>query len=132
MIGKSKVALVIGWGSVKCAASLGLMRVLQREGIEIDLLVGSGGGSIYAAILALGYDAEEIIAINQRLWTREVTSTPNRQAILQMLFPRSIKVRAGVFQYFGRQPGERAAVSSLWRKDISGNKTSAVYHDHRI
>lgn len=93
MIGNNKVALVIGWGSVKCAASLGLMRVLHREGIEIDLLVGCGAGSMYAAMLALGYDIEEIIAINQRLWTKEVTSRPNRQALLQILLPRRIKVR---------------------------------------
>ena len=93
MIGESKVALVIGWGSVKCAAALGLMRVLRREGIEVDIMVGSGGGSMYAAMLALGYDTEEIIAINQRLWTREVTSKPNRQALLQMLLPGKIKVR---------------------------------------
>ena len=69
------------------------MRVLQREGVQIDLLVGTGAGSIYAAMLALGHDTEEIIAINQRLWTREVTSKPNRQAILQMLLPRRFKVR---------------------------------------
>ena len=93
MIGTSKVALVIGWGSVKCAAALGLMRVLRREGIEIDLLVGSGAGSIYASMLALGYSVEEIIAINQRLWTAEVTSRPNRQALLQLLLPRRVKVR---------------------------------------
>lgn len=93
MIENSKVALVIGWGSVKCAAALGLMRVLRREGIEVDLLVGTGGGSIYAGMLALGYDTEEIIEINQRLWTYEVTSKPNRQAILQMLLPRRVKVR---------------------------------------
>lgn len=93
MIGNSKVALVIGWGSVKCAAALGLMRVLRREGVEIDLVVGSGAGSMYAAMLALGYDTEEIIAINQRLWTSEVTSTPNRQAMLQLLLPRRVKVR---------------------------------------
>ena len=93
MIGNSKVALVIGWGSVKCAAALGLMRVLRREGVEIDLVVGCGAGSMYAAMLALGHDTEEIIAINQRLWTREVTSTPNRQAMLQLLLPRRAKVR---------------------------------------
>ena len=33
---KKQVALVIGSGSVKCAAAIGLYKVLQREGIEID------------------------------------------------------------------------------------------------
>ena len=51
---KPKVALVIGSGSVKCAASLGLLKVLERENIFIDMVVGCSGGSIYAAAIALG------------------------------------------------------------------------------
>ena len=50
-----RVALVIGSGSVKCAAALGLMRVLEREGIGVDLVVGCSGGAIYAALIALGW-----------------------------------------------------------------------------
>jgi NTE family protein len=93
MARRNKIALVIGWGSVKCAAAMGLIRVLHREGIEIDMLVAGGGGSMYAAMMALGYNAEEMITINQRLWTHEVTAMPNRRAILQMLFPRVFKVK---------------------------------------
>ena len=32
---KKKVALVIGSGSVKCAAAIGMHKVLLREGIEV-------------------------------------------------------------------------------------------------
>jgi NTE family protein len=81
------LTLVIGWGSVKCAAALGLMRVLDREGIQIDMVVGAGGGSIYAALIALGYSAEEIVEINARLWTHEVTRQRNRKALWQLLLP---------------------------------------------
>ena len=88
-----KVALVIGWGSVKCAAVLGLLRVLQREKIGIDLVVGSGGGSIYASLIALGYDSERIIEMTRQLWTAEVTARTNRMAIFQILLPRFFKVR---------------------------------------
>ena len=41
-----RVAVVLGSGSVKCAAALGLLRVLQREGIGIDMIVGCSGGSL--------------------------------------------------------------------------------------
>lgn len=91
--GKKKIALVIGWGSVKCAASLGLMRVLRREGIEIDLVVASGGGSIFGSLLALGYDVESIIEMNNKLWTNEIAKQPNRFAIFQILFPKIFKVK---------------------------------------
>lgn len=90
---QKKIALVIGWGSVKCAAALGLLRVLGREGIKIDMMVTSGGGSIFGALFALGYDVEEIVAMNQRLWTHEVTEQTNRLALLQILFPRLFRVR---------------------------------------
>ena len=43
---KKKIALVIGAGSVKCAAALGLWKVLERENIHFDMLVGCSGGSI--------------------------------------------------------------------------------------
>jgi len=89
----NKIALVIGWGSVKCAAAMGLMRVLRREGIEVDMLIAGGGGSIYAALMALGYDVEEIIALNRHLWTHDVTSKPNSRAILQLLLPHIFKVK---------------------------------------
>jgi len=90
---KKKIALVIGWGSVKCAASLGVMRILRREGIEIDMVVASGGGSIFGSLLALGYDVESIIEMNNKLWTSEIAKQPNRLAIFQILFPKIFKVK---------------------------------------
>jgi len=83
---------VIGWGSVKCAAALGLLRVLKREGIGIDMVIASGGGSIFGALFALGYDVEEIVSMNERLWTHEVTEKTNRLAILQLILPKIFKV----------------------------------------
>ena len=68
-----RVALVIGSGGVKCAAALGLQNVLMREGIAIDTMVGCSGGSIYAALIAAGYDAATVIDMNTRLWTRDLT-----------------------------------------------------------
>jgi NTE family protein len=51
---KPRIALVIGSGSVKCAAAIGLKRVLEREQIDLDLVVGCSGGAIYASLIALG------------------------------------------------------------------------------
>ncbi len=54
-----RVALVIGSGSVKCAAAIGLQNVLRRAGIETGMVVDCSGGSLFAALMALGYDAAE-------------------------------------------------------------------------
>jgi NTE family protein len=82
-----RVALVIGSGSVKCAAAIGLQNVLHREGIALDLVVGCSGGSLYAACMALGYDAPTIADMTRRLWTREITRRRSYSAWLRILLP---------------------------------------------
>jgi len=82
-----QVALVIGSGSVKSAASIGLYKVLQREGIETSMIVGCSGGSIYAAMIALGLPPEKIAERSAQLWTREVTARRNGRSLWQILLP---------------------------------------------
>jgi NTE family protein len=67
-----RVAVVIGSGGMKCAAALGLWQVLQREGIEVSMAVGSSGGSIYAAQMALGLDPATAEALTVDLWTPDL------------------------------------------------------------
>ena len=85
---KRRVALVIGAGSVKCAAALGLWRTLERHGIELDMVVGCSGGSLYAAVMALGYDVDTCERLTRDLWTKEVTKERNTRGILAAIFPR--------------------------------------------
>lgn len=85
---RKRIALVIGAGSVKCAAALGLWRVLKREGIELDMLVGTSGGSIYAAAMATGRNLEECIALTQNLWTSDISSKTNWRGLLGAFMPK--------------------------------------------
>ncbi len=71
---KRRLALVIGSGSVKCAAALGLWRALQQEEIELDLVIGCSGGSLYAAGIALADDLDEFVKNTTELWTADVMS----------------------------------------------------------
>jgi NTE family protein len=91
-----KVALVIGSGSVKCAAALGLMKVLERENINVDMVVGCSGGSIYAASIALGWSTQEATDATLRLWTKEVTAGRNWPAYLQLVGLRPFNERFGL------------------------------------
>lgn len=85
---KNRVAVVLGSGSVKCAAALGLLKVLDREGIAIDLIVGCSGGSLYAALIALGHSAAEAEEMTRRLWTRELTKRHNYRSFLSAVLPK--------------------------------------------
>jgi NTE family protein len=84
---KPRIALVIGSGSVKCAAALGLMKVLEREDIDVDMVVGCSGGAIYAALIALGWSVEKATEATLRMWTRKVTSKRSTKAMLQLVLP---------------------------------------------
>ena len=84
---KKKVALVIGAGSVKCAAALGLWKVLERENIHFDMIVGCSGGSIYAAAMAMGFSLQECIENTKKLWNRSITQQRNWRALASALLP---------------------------------------------
>jgi NTE family protein len=85
--GSKKVALVIGSGNVKCAAALGVWKVLHREGIDVNMYVGCSGGSLFASTMALGYEVEESIAITQRLWNRTITAKKDWSSLLRAFVP---------------------------------------------
>ena len=84
---RPRVALVIGSGSVKCAAALGLMKVLEREHIDVDMVVGCSGGAIYASLIALGWPVQRAIDTTLKMWTHDVTAKRNTRAILQLALP---------------------------------------------
>ena len=68
-----RVALVLGSGGIKCIATLGMMRVLIRRGICVDLVVGSSGGSIFAACYACyPDDYEKMEGFLWSYWTRDI------------------------------------------------------------
>ena len=87
-IKKNRLALVIGSGSVKCAAGLGMYKVLQREGISVDLAVGCSGGSLIATSIALGYSAAKIEEMMLTVWKRELMSKTFFRSLLRIALPR--------------------------------------------
>lgn len=94
---RPSVSLVIGSGSVKCAAALGVVKALTDAGIGIDRVVGCSAGALFAAIIALGYDTSTAKDITMRTWTRELTSRPNRINYLRLLAPKLFGFKADNF-----------------------------------
>lgn len=58
-----KIALVLGSGGPRGYAHIGIMKVLEEAGIEVDLVVGSSVGSLIGAFWAAGYRANELSRI---------------------------------------------------------------------
>ena len=113
-----QVALVVGSGSVKCAAAIGLQNVLRRENIELSMVVGCSGGSMYAALMALGHDPQTIAQMTQRLWTREITRRHSYRDFFSILLPGIL----GFNERFGLLD-DRLAMRRLY--DAYGERTFA-------
>ena len=115
---KPRLALVVGSGSVKCAAALGLWKVLDREGIPIDMLVGCSGGSLYTTPMALGFSIEDCIRYTKTLWNKRVTEQRNWPALASLVLPKLFK--------FGHNFGmisDKRMIENL--KMVFGEKTFA-------
>ncbi len=115
-----RLALVIGSGGMKCIAALGLCKVLLREGINIDMFVGCSGGSIYATLMALNYDLDDVIEMTF-LWDRRIAEKRHWLSILRAIMPRLF----GFNERFGLLDDKR-----LWDfiHTIYGDKTFADTH----
>lgn len=57
---RPKVALVLSGGGAKGFAEIGVLKVLEREGIPVDIIVGTSFGGIVSGLYATGYSADEI------------------------------------------------------------------------
>jgi NTE family protein len=81
-----RIGVVIGSGSIKCASALGLLRVLRRERIPVDLVVGCSAGGLYASALALGWDLEETERRSHDMW-QGLFAKVRYGAIVKLLVP---------------------------------------------
>lgn len=68
---RRRIALVIGSGGIKCAAAIGMWKVLREE-LSVDLIVGSSGGSVYAPAIARGASIDYMAEASREVWTMDV------------------------------------------------------------
>lgn len=59
-LGRKRVAVVLSGGGAKGMAHIGVLHVLERAGIPIDIITGTSMGSIVGGLYAMGYDADEL------------------------------------------------------------------------
>lgn len=57
---RPKVGVVFCGGGAKGAAHVGVLKVLEENGIPIDYIVGASMGSIMGGLYAIGYSADEL------------------------------------------------------------------------
>ncbi|MCB0732483.1 MAG: patatin-like phospholipase family protein, partial [Ignavibacteriae bacterium] len=57
---RPKVGLVLSGGGAKGFAHIGVLEVLEKEGIPVDYIVGTSIGSIMGALYSIGYNSEQL------------------------------------------------------------------------
>lgn len=75
---KPKVGLVLAGGGAKGLAHIGVIKVLEEAGFDVQVVGGTSMGSIIGGLYAMGYDAktmeEQVASID---WSDILSQTPN-------------------------------------------------------
>ena len=76
---RPKTCLVLGGGGARGGAHVGVLKVLERERIPIDCIVGTSMGAIVGGLYAAGYSADEIHTILDNVdWNAALRDKPPR------------------------------------------------------
>ena len=67
---RPRVALVLGGGGAKGMAHVGVLKVIERAGIPVDMICGTSIGSLVGGLYAMGYSASELdTLVRHQDWT---------------------------------------------------------------
>ncbi|MBT4690816.1 MAG: patatin [Rhodospirillaceae bacterium] len=112
-----KIGVVIGYGGIKCNASIPLFEFLDEAGIEVDLLFLCSGGATTGALWATGTTGRGLREAAKAFWVRKLFSNINYRTLLSI---------AGL--PFGRFDQSRG----LLHPDTIRASYNSAYGDHRI
>ncbi len=87
-LGGVRVGLALGTGAALGHATIGVLKVLKREGIPVDVIAGTSMGSLIAACYAAGYEPETIEELAIRI---------DKSWVMENLFWDLTVPRSGVF-----------------------------------
>ncbi|HBF41888.1 MAG TPA: patatin, partial [Anaerolineaceae bacterium] len=66
-IKKPKVGIALSGGSTHGAAHIGVLKVLEREGVKVDMIAGTSAGALVGCAYAAGIPLDEISEIFKKM-----------------------------------------------------------------
>jgi NTE family protein len=92
----SGVALVLGGGGSRGIAHIGVLEVFRREGIQVDMIIGTSMGAIVGALFAAGMEprlmAEKFMEMQSNsIFSMSIFSARSRQRDVQKQLERGLK-----------------------------------------
>ena len=77
-INRKHVAVVLSGGGAKGMAHIGVLKVLEKAGIPIDIITGTSMGSIIGGLYSIGYNANALDSmVRKQDWSYVITDKEN-------------------------------------------------------
>lgn len=116
---RPKVGLVLSGGGAKGLAHIGIIRAMEKAGLTPDYITGTSMGSIVGGLYAMGYSADEI---------EQITNKVNWDVVLSNKIPLE-EITMEEKYYYGRYIAElpmKGLKAGLPRGLIQGQKLSEL------
>ncbi len=79
---RPRIGLALSGGGIRGIAQIGVLKVLQEEGVPIDVIVGTSIGGAVGALLASGYSPDDILQqIRRTEWNTILSDSPKRSSL---------------------------------------------------
>ena len=79
---RPRIGLTLSGGGIRGIAQVGVLRVLEKEQIPIDYIVGTSIGGVVGALYASGYSPDEIMELARLTeWGSVLSDSPQRSSM---------------------------------------------------
>ncbi len=112
-----RLGLALGGGAARGFAHIGVIQVLEENGIKVDLVCGTSAGSLVGALYAAGRSGKELQAVAEQM---------DEGAITDWTFPMRGLIRGEALAKYVRQMTGGAAWSSCRCRWASWRRTWAT------
>ncbi|MBT9494071.1 MAG: patatin-like phospholipase family protein [Paucibacter sp.] len=95
-----RIGLALGGGAARGFAHIGVIQVLEEQGIKVDLVAGTSAGSLVAALYASGLSGREMASLAENMDEGAITdwAFPTRGLIRGEALARYVREKTGAKQ----------------------------------
>ncbi len=125
---RKKVGIVLSGGGAKGVAHIGVLKVLEKAGIPVDVIVGTSMGSIVGGLYSIGYSADQLDSlVRVQDWMFLLSDKTNRY---DMPFGEK-ELDAKYILSFPLDPGKKRPVGFVSGQNVYNLFTDLTvgYHD---
>jgi NTE family protein len=106
---RPKVGLVLGGGGARGLAHIGVLKVLVKERVPVDLVVGTSVGALIGALYASGIPVEEIERMGQEIGWDKLTDLSTAR-LMKLLLAEQLLSTERMERYIQARIGDRKFV----------------------